>query len=64
MAKTHLSEHQASEPEIPSPLNVETLHIRNLNASTAALLVGAGAVAVIVPVSILSLLLYLMGIDI
>lgn len=64
MAKTHLSEHQVSEPEISSPPNVESFHIRNLNAYTAALLVGAGAVAVIVPVSILSLLLFLMGIDI
>jgi hypothetical protein len=61
MAKPHLSRHQATDPIIASPHDVDALHICNWKNSTATLLVCAGAVAVIVPVSILSLLLFLMG---
>jgi hypothetical protein len=62
MRKPRLSRHQDTEPVQKSPTpHGDLLKVRDMNASTAALLVGAGAVAIIVPVGILSLILFLIG---
>lgn len=64
MRKADLSEEEVIEPEpihMTPESNLDASKVNRLAASTAAMLVGAGAVAVIVPVAILSLMLFLMG---
>ena len=62
MEKTHLSGQQGTEhTQTPPTSNIDSLKISRIKASKAALLVGAGAVAVVVPVAILSLILFLIG---
>lgn len=62
MKKADLSEEVVIQPIHITPVsNLDASKINRLATTTAAMLVGAGAVAVVVPVAILSLILFLIG---
>ncbi|HSH87059.1 MAG: hypothetical protein ACAH08_01890 [Methylophilus sp.] len=61
MAKLNLSR-QEETAHIPHPMShIDSFKAQKTAASRAALLVGAGAVVVVVPVAIMSLMLFLIG---
>lgn len=62
MKKADLSEEVVIQPIHITPVsNLDASKINRLATTTAAMLVGAGAVAVVVPVAILSLIIFLIG---
>ncbi|KQT37900.1 hypothetical protein ASG24_02635 [Methylophilus sp. Leaf414] len=61
MAKSHLSGQHTHRIQIPPAHEGHSLKVSRMHISKAVLLAGAGAVAVIVPVAIMSLILFLIG---
>lgn len=62
MTKADLAEEQLTEPTHMMPVsNLDTSMVSRMDASTAVMLIGAGAVAIVLPFAILTLILFLMG---